>query len=61
MRRTNYNIMRYEDGCQDEEIGEAHVEIIKLSLIYTRALRRNNNFAGRLDISDGALELKSEG
>lgn len=58
VRRTDYKIMRYEDGRQDEEIGEAHMEIIKLSAIHTRALRRNKSFADRLGISDAALEPK---
>lgn len=61
VRRTDYKIMRYEDGRQDEEIGEAHMEIIKLSLIHTRPRRRNKSFADRLGISDAALEPKPEG
>lgn len=37
------------------------MEIIKLSLIHTRALRRNESFPDRLVISDAALEPKPEG
>jgi hypothetical protein len=55
VNRTAYKIMRYENGRQDEEIGEAHMEIIKLSSIHTRAVRRNKSFADRLGISDEAL------
>jgi hypothetical protein len=55
VRRADYSIMRYENGRQDEEIGKAHIEIIKLSAIHKRALRRNKSFADRLGISDDTL------
>lgn len=50
IRRHDYQIMRYEDGRQNEELGTAHIEIIKLSSIYERARRRNRSFAERLGI-----------
>ncbi len=57
VRRGDYKIMRYENGRQDEEIGAAHVEIIKLSSMYARARRRNKSFADRLGISDDIVSL----
>lgn len=56
INRSDYKIMRYEKDRQDEEIGEAHFEIIKLSSIHLRALRRNKSFADRLGISDEVLK-----
>ncbi|HRD78714.1 MAG TPA: ATP-binding protein, partial [Hyphomicrobiaceae bacterium] len=50
VRRADYAIMRYENGRQDQEIGKAHIEIIKLSSLRHRALRRNKSFADRLGI-----------
>jgi hypothetical protein len=55
VRRADYPIMRYENGRQEQEIGKAHIEIIKLSSILQRALRRNKSFADRLGISDEML------
>ena len=48
--------MRYEKGRQEEEIGKAHIEIIKLSSIHRRALRRNKSFADKLEIGDEVLD-----
>ncbi len=55
VNRNSYKVMRYENGRQEEEIGEAHREIIKLSSIAKRAQRRNKSFADRLGISDEML------
>ena len=55
VRRNDYQIMRYENGHQDEEIGKVQVEIIKLSSIHSRAVRRNKSFADKLGISDDVL------
>lgn len=59
VNRTSYKVMRYQSGRQEEEIGEAHIEIIKLSSIAKRALRRNKSFAERLGIADNQLQPKS--
>ena len=58
VRRADYSIMRYENGRQDEEIGKAQIEIVKLSSIHGRALRRNKSFADRLGISDDTLKAE---
>ncbi len=55
INRTDSKVMRFEKGRQEEELGEAHFEIIKLSSLHKRALRRNKSFADRLGIGDAAL------
>ena len=55
VRRADYAIMRYENGRQEQELGKAHIEIIKLSSIQRRAHRRNKSFADRLGISNETL------
>src|SRR5690606_19998237 len=55
VRRNAYIVRGFQKDRQEVDLGEAHIEIIKLSAIYDRALRRNKSFADRLGISDETL------
>jgi len=59
--RDPYKIFRYQNGRQNESLGEAHIEVIKLSSIHRRAARRNKSFADRLGIGDEVLKHADAG
>ena len=59
VKKTEYEVMRYPEGPQQEVIGLAHIEIMKLSSLRDRALRRNKSFADRLGISDAQFDPKN--
>ncbi|WP_156827273.1 hypothetical protein [Hyphomicrobium zavarzinii] len=56
VRRSDLAIMSYEDGKQEVQIATGQIEIIKLSSIHARAVRRNKSFADKLGVSDSLGE-----
>lgn len=56
VRRSDLAIMSYEDGKQEVQIATGQIEIIKLSSIHARAVRRNESFADKLGVSDSLGE-----
>ncbi len=56
IRNIPLPIRSIEKGKEDQRIAEAHIEIIKLSSIHSRAHRRNKSFADKLGIRIEELE-----